>query len=91
MYVSWKQPTIRDSLTKTKRSELPDSAFAFPRERKEPLVDATHVRNALVRFDQVGGATDLERDQAFLNICAAAKVYGVEVSEHSWRDLRPQR
>ncbi|HSP10303.1 MAG TPA: DUF6582 domain-containing protein [Candidatus Dormibacteraeota bacterium] len=26
--------------------------FAFPKERKEPLNDARHVRNAIARFDQ---------------------------------------
>ena len=39
----------------TERSDLPDSVFAFPKERKEPLTDATHVRNAIARFDQVTG------------------------------------
>jgi hypothetical protein len=40
------------------RAELPDSVFAFPRQRKEPLTDADHVRNALARFDQVEGVSD---------------------------------
>ena len=51
---------------------LPDSAFAFPRERKEPLADATHVRSALARFNQVGGVSDADRDLAFANIKKAA-------------------
>ena len=37
------------------RAELPESVFAFPRQRKEPLTDASHVKNALARFDQVEG------------------------------------
>ena len=69
------------------RAELPESVFAFPRQRKEPLTDADHVRNALARFDQVQGVTDAERDLAFANIKAAADYYGVDVRENSWRDL----
>jgi hypothetical protein len=69
------------------RAELPDSVFAFPKQRKEPLTDADHVRNALARFDQVEGVSDSERDLAFANIKAAAAYYGVDVRENSWRDL----
>ncbi|MBM3543569.1 MAG: hypothetical protein FJX44_03545 [Alphaproteobacteria bacterium] len=69
------------------RAELPDSVFAFPKQRKEPLTDADHVRNALARFDQVEGVSDADRDLAFANIKAAADYYGVDVSENSWRDL----
>jgi hypothetical protein len=64
-----------------------DSEFAFPKERKEPLTDARHVRNAIARFDQVEGVSDAERDQAWKRILAAAKRHGVEVSATSWRDL----
>ena len=49
--------------------------------------DASHVRNAVARFDQVKGVTDEERDQAFANIRAAAKHYDVEVAEDNWRQL----
>jgi Family of unknown function (DUF6582) len=68
-------------------AELPDSVFAFPRQRKEPLTDADHVRNALARFDQVEGVSDGERDLDFANIEAAASYYGVDVHERSWREL----
>jgi hypothetical protein len=87
MKTTWQQHTIRGSLTPKKREELPDSAFAFPGKRKEPLVDAKHVRNALARFDQVEDVSDDERDLAFANICAAAEAYGIDVSESSWREL----
>jgi hypothetical protein len=66
---------------------LPDSLFAFPRQRKEPLTDADHVRNALARFDQVEGVTDADRDLAFANIKAAADYDGVDVRENGWREL----
>lgn len=69
------------------RAELPDSVFAFPRQRKEPLTDADHVRNALARFDQVEGVSDADRDLAFANIKAAADYYGIDVRETSWREL----
>ena len=65
----------------------PDSVFAFPKQRKEPLIDASHVRNALARFDQVDDVTDADRDLAFANIKAAAEHYDVDVSETSWREL----
>jgi hypothetical protein len=68
-------------------NRLADSEFAFPKERKEPLTDARHVRNAIARFDQVEGVSDAERDRAWQRILAAAKRYGVEVSAGSWRDL----
>jgi hypothetical protein len=51
------------------------------------LTDASHVRNALARFDQVEGVSDADRDLAFANIKAAAAYYGVDVRENSWRDL----
>src|SRR5579862_1203794 len=45
----------------TTRSDLPDSAFAFPAQRKEPLTDAQHVRNAVARFDQVIDVSNEDR------------------------------
>jgi hypothetical protein len=84
VHVTWK-PVDGGSLLP--KSELPDSAFAFPRERKEPLVDAAHVRNALARFAQVEGVSEQEREQGFANVRAAAEHYGVHVSETSWRDF----
>jgi hypothetical protein len=70
-----------------KRDDLDDGKFAFPKERKEPLEDATHVRNAIARFNQVKGVSDDERDAAWKRIKAAAKKYDVEVSEKSWREI----
>jgi len=74
-------------LSDDKRDELDDSKFAFPKQRKEPLEDATHVRNAIARFSQVEDVTDDERDAAWRRIKAAAKKYDVEVSEKSWREI----
>ena len=77
----------------TMQSDLPDSVFAFPKQRKEPLTDASHVRNAVARFDQVMGVSDEDRDLAFANIEKAAKYYGVDLSETSWHQMgvHPQR
>ena len=67
--------------TLTKRSDLPNSVYAFPKERKEPLTDARHVRNAVARFDQVTDVSEAARAQAFANIKKAAKYYDVDLSE----------
>jgi hypothetical protein len=77
----------RGELDASAKNKLPDSAYAFAQARKEPLTDAKHVRNAIARFDQVQDVTDAERDEAFANIKAAAKHYGVDITEKSWHDL----
>ena len=74
-------------LSEKQRDKLPKSEFAFPKERKEPLEDASHVRNAIARFDQVEGVSDKEKDEAWDRIKKAAKKYGVEVNEKSWHEL----
>jgi hypothetical protein len=80
-------PRHSDGMSTAEKDGLADQEFAFPKERKEPLTDARHVRNAIARFDQVEGVSDAERDRAWKRILAAAKRHGVEVSESSWRDL----
>lgn len=85
MQTTWQPHTEHGDFTT--RSNLPDSVFAFPEQRKEPLTDADHVRNALARFDQVENVSDSDRDLAFANIKKAAQHYGVDVHEKSWREL----
>ena len=75
------------ALSERQRDRMPAERFAFPRERKEPLNDAGHVRNAIARFDQVEGVTDAERDAAWKRIRSAARRYGVEVHARGWRQL----
>jgi hypothetical protein len=77
----------------TTRSDLPDSVFAFPHQRKEPLTDAQHVRNAVARFDQVIDVPEADRALAFANIEKAAHYYNVNLSETNWHQLgiHPQR
>jgi hypothetical protein len=89
MQTTWQPYTEHGDLST--RSNLPESVFAFPRQRKEPLTDASHVRDALARFDQVEGVSDPDRDLAFANIKAAAQYYGVDMHEKSWRDLGRRR
>ena len=80
-------PRQGEGMSTAEKDDLADKEFAFPKERKEPLTDARHVRNAIARFDQVEGVSDAERDRAWQRIRAAADRYGVDVSESSWRDL----
>ena len=86
-HATWKPHTEHGELSTADRNKLPDNAFAFPGRRAEPLVDASHVRNALARFDQIQDVTDADRDLAFANILAAAKHFDVDVAERSWREL----
>ena len=74
-------------LSAEERDELPDSKFAFPKQRKEPIEDAGHVRAAIARFNQVEGVTDQERDEAWQRIKRAAKKFDVDISEDDWREL----
>jgi hypothetical protein len=80
-------PGERRQPVATKENRLPEKQFAFPDERKEPLSDAAHVRNAIARFDQVEGVSDAERDRAWKRIVAAAKKFDVQVSDDDWREL----
>jgi hypothetical protein len=91
MNATWKHHEKHGLLTK--QSDLPNSVYAFPKQRKEPMTDARHVRNAVARFDQVIGVSSADRALAFANIKRAAKHYGVKLSETSWHDLgaHPQR
>jgi len=85
MRATWKAHEKHGELTG--RGDLPDSVFAYPKLRKEPMTDAKHVRNAIARFDQVTGVTDADRDLAFANIKKAAKHYGVDMDESQWSEL----
>jgi hypothetical protein len=90
MRATWKPHEKSGRLTR--QSDLPDSVYAFPKQRKEPLTDAKHVRNAIARLDQVEGVSDAERELAFANIRKAAAHYGIELSETSAADagVHPQ-
>ena len=87
---TWKPHEAHGDLSTADKNDLPESVFAFPEQRKEPLTDESHVRNALARFDQVKGVSDADRELAFANIKKAASHYGVDVAEDSWKDLGKQ-
>jgi hypothetical protein len=82
-----KKATKSGSMTEAARDRLSDAKFAFPDERKEPLNDARHVRNAIARFDQVEDVSDADRAKAWKRIKAAAKKFDVEIEATSWREL----
>ena len=88
--VTWKPFTKHGDLDTKEREELPTSVYAFPAQRKEPMTDADHVRNAMARFDQVKDVSDEDRDLAFANILTAAKHYGIKVDEDNWHQLGKQ-
>lgn len=71
------------------RKRIPAKKYAFPKERKEPLENAAHVRNAVARFNQVVGVSEAEKDAAWKRIKAAAKKFNVELNESSRGDLKP--
>jgi hypothetical protein len=76
-----------NELDAAERNAMPSREYAFPRVRKEPLNDASHVRNAIARFDQVRDVSDEERREAFERIRRAADRYGVEMTASRWQDL----
>jgi hypothetical protein len=84
---TWKPHTEHGGLSSKEREDLPDSVYAFPKQRKEPLTDASHVKAALARFNQVEDVSDADRDLAFANIRAAAKHYDIHVEESDWHRL----
>src|SRR5271168_5103987 len=88
---SWKPREKHGPLTM--QSDLPDSVYAFPKQREEPLTDAEHVRNAVARFNQVIDVSDADRALAFANIEKAANYYDVNLAETSWHNLgvHPQK
>ena len=51
-------PAGTTGLSSAEENRMDRDEFAFPDERKEPLTDASHVRNAIARFDQVEGVSD---------------------------------
>jgi hypothetical protein len=85
MQATWAPHEKRGRLTA--KADLPDTVFALPKQRKEPLTNARRVLNAVARFDQVTGVSDEDRALAFANIKKAARHYGVQLSERLWHDL----
>ena len=74
-------------LSTRQRDRMSTETFAFPKQRKEPLNNASHVRNAVARFDQVEGVSDSERESAWKRIRSAARKFGVHIEARGWRSL----
>jgi hypothetical protein len=73
-------------LTTEKRDDLRDSSFAYidrQGERHLPINDASHVRNAISRFDQTDFQSKTAKHDAATKIIAAAKRHDIEVSDDS--------
>jgi hypothetical protein len=86
MKTTWK-PHEGESSARDNEANLPESAFAFPHQRKEPMTDPSRVRNAIARLDQVKDVEDADRELAFANLKAAAKHFKIDMPESSWHDL----
>jgi hypothetical protein len=69
-------------LTDAARERLKKSQFAYvDRDGGEhlPIHDASHVRNAIARFNQTDFESKAARERARKKVLAAAKRHGVEV------------
>lgn len=67
-------------LNENARAKLPDSAFAYVDSRgnrRLPINDEAHVRNALARFNQTRFENEAARDRARTRLLKAAKRYGI--------------
>ena len=76
------------------RAQLPDSAFAYidsSGQRRLPIHDAAHVRNALARFGQVHFEDEAARDRARSRLLRAAKRHGIMPIGFISAQLEPQR
>jgi class 3 adenylate cyclase len=76
------------------RRALPDSAFAYidsQGRRRLPIHDASHVRNALARFNQVAFEDEEARDRARSRLLRAAQKHGIMPIGFIRSQLRPQR
>jgi len=74
-------------LSAAEKNNMPATAFAFPAVRKEPMTNPTHVRDAMARFNQVEGVTDVEKDLAFSNIKKAAKHFDIKMNQTDWHQF----
>jgi hypothetical protein len=84
---TWKPHEKHGELAAADRNELPDSAYAFPKKRKEPLTDAKHVRNALARFDQVEDVPTPSASRPSPTSRRRPEHYGVDMTERTGTEL----
>jgi class 3 adenylate cyclase len=90
-------PTYREgvaTLDAKKRASLPNSDFAYidsKGNRRLPINDEAHVRNALSRFNQVRFESEEARERAFRRLLKAATDYGIAPIGFVTRQLRRAR
>ena len=65
-------------INETKRSELPDSEFGIPEDRKFPLDTEEHVQSAIKLF---GHAEESKKKSLAKKIASKAKQYNIEIPE----------
>lgn len=74
---------FKEKLSTEARKKLPAAEFALPEQKKYPIHDKAHVRNALARAAQQieeGGEGAADAKAALPKIRAAAKKFGITVS-----------
>jgi class 3 adenylate cyclase len=79
------------TLDAKKRASLPDSAFAYvdsQGNRRLPIHDEAHVRNALSRFNQVRFESREAKERSFRRLLQAAAAYGIAPVGFVTRQLR---
>jgi hypothetical protein len=64
MAPKYKPAIVEKTLSTKERSNLPDSSFVFPKERKYPIHDKVHARNALSRVSQHGSTSEKKKVRA---------------------------
>jgi class 3 adenylate cyclase len=81
-------------LTPAERAKLPDSAFAYidsKGNRRLPINDEAHVRNALARFERVAFEDPRARERARKRLLNAAKKYKIVPVGFITGQLRSER
>jgi class 3 adenylate cyclase len=76
------------------RAGLPDRAFAYidsKGQRRLPIHDEAHVRNALARFDRVAFEDGAARERARRRLLVAAKRFGIVPVGFITRQIRSER
>jgi Family of unknown function (DUF6582) len=71
-------------LSTRQRERLPSSKFAYVDSKGGehlPIHDASHVRNAIARFDQTDFDSAADKEKARKKVLGAARKMGVDVSD----------
>lgn len=77
-YRDYFEPRTKETVHETKRSNLPDSAFGIPEDRKYPLDTEQHVKSAIHLF---GHAEESKKKSLARRIRSAAKKYDIKIPE----------